>query len=56
MKYILISLLLFSSNSVLAKNDPELKKLLDKMNDLWSGRSSKGSMTMEVKNNTTPDQ
>ena len=49
MKYIVLSILLLSSNLVHAKNDPQLKKLLDKMNDLWSGKSSKGSMTMEVK-------
>ena len=40
---------LVTSSIALANNDPKLTKLLDKMNDIWSGKSSKGQMTMEVK-------
>lgn len=45
---LLISVALYSS-LLFGKSDPSLTKLLNKMNDLWSGKSSKGQMTMEVK-------
>ena len=49
MKNLLILSVALCSNMLYGKSDPNLTKLLNKMNDIWSGKSSKGKMTMEVK-------